>query len=256
MIPGLDEANIVLFYLIFLRVLSFWMAWPVLSGNTVPVSVKLLLSGLISFLMMPAAVGAFTFDEAMSTLVVLSIKEVALGLILGLICRFFSFGVSMGGHLISVTIGLAQGQLYNPQMGHQTNPFEEFYLLMGSLFFLMIQGHHLFLAGFAMSFQDVPVAQMVHFGIGMKEILPFFLGLLTVCVQIAAPVLVTILFLNISMGIIGRAVPQINVLITSLPMNILAGLVIVIISLPLTLGFLGEFHMQMAEQFFGFIKGL
>ena len=179
-----------------------------------------------------------------------------MGLILGLICRFFTFGVSMGGHLISVTIGLAQGQLYNPQLGQQTNPFEQFYLLVGSLFFLMIQGHHLFLAGFAMSFQEAPVASMVHFGSGLKAILPFFLGLLTVCVQIAAPVLVTILFLNISMGIIGRAVPQINVLITSLPMNILAGLVIVLISLPLALSFLDHFHVQVAEQIFGFIKEL
>ena len=220
MIPGFDEASILLFYLIFLRVLAFWMAWPVLSGATVPVSVKILLSGLIAFLMVPAAASAFHFDGALSTLVVLSLKELAMGLILGLICRFFTFGVSMGGHLISVTIGLAQGQLYNPQLGQQTNPFEQFYLLVGSLFFLMIQGHHLFLAGFAMSFQEAPVASMVHFGSGLKAILPFFLGLLTVCVQIAAPVLVTILFLNISMGIIGRAVPQINVLITSLPMNI------------------------------------
>ena len=100
------------------------------------------------------------------------------------------------------------------------------------------------------------MASMVHFGSGLKAILPFFLGLLTVCVQIAAPVLVTILFLNISMGIIGRAVPQINVLITSLPMNILAGLVIVLISLPLALSFLDHFHVQVAEQIFGFIKEL
>lgn len=257
MLGIVNESSIFLFYLGFLRVLAFWISWPVLSGNTVPVSVKILLSGLVAFLLLPASLsGAAVVTWTPSVLVVLSLKELFLGLLLGLICRLFSFAIGMGGHLISVTIGLAQGQLYNPQLGHQTNPFEEFYMLVGSLFFLMIKGHHLFLSGFALSFQEVHVLQMVSFEEGMKGVLPFFLTLLTVCVQIAAPVLVTILFLNISMGIIGRAVPQINVLITSLPLNILAGLIIVIVALPLTMGFMDQFHLQVAEQLFVFIKGL
>lgn len=254
---GVDEANIIGFYLVFLRVFAFWMAWPVLSGNTTPMPVKILLSLLISFLMMPAvAVPAGMSELAASTLVALTIKEILLGLVLGFICRFFSFGVAMGGHLISVTIGLSQGQLYNPQLGQQTNPFEEFYMLMGSLFFLLIQGHHLFLAGFAESFHQVSVFQMIGMGPQLREALPFFFSLMMICVQIASPILVTILVLNISMGIIGRAVPQINVLITSLPLNILAGLLIVIVSLPLALGYMNQFHLQVADQVFGFIKGL
>src|SRR5690606_17964202 len=122
---GVDEANVLASYFVFLRGCAFWMAWPILSGNTTPTPVKILLSLLISFLLLPVVmVQGPVAEMALSSLVLLSLKEVLLGVALGFICRFFSFGVSMGGHLISVTIGLSQGQLYNPQLGQQTNPFE------------------------------------------------------------------------------------------------------------------------------------
>lgn len=70
----------------------------------------------------------------------------------------------------------------------------------------------------------------------------------------SAPVMVVIFFLNVAMGIVGRAVPQINVLVTSLPVNILAGLLVMIVTLPALIIELDKGMVEFADLVFRFLK--
>jgi flagellar biosynthetic protein FliR len=65
-----------------------------------------------------------------------------------------------------------------------------------------------------------------------------------------------IFFLNVAMGIVGRAVPQINVLVTSLPVNILSGLLVTIVAIPALLLEMDHQVVDFAEQLFKFMKAL
>ncbi len=56
---------------------------------------------------------------------------------------------------------------------------------------------------------------------------------LLLTIKMCAPVIVTILLVNLAFGILGRAVPQINVLVTSMPVTIMLGMTVVFICLPL-----------------------
>jgi flagellar biosynthetic protein FliR len=74
--------------------------------------------------------------------------------------------------------------------------------------------------------------------------------------KLAAPILGAIFLSNMAMGIIGRAVPQINVLVTSWPINVLLGLAVLFVTIPLYMVIMGENLNWSAENLFSILKKL
>lgn len=251
----LGEAEILSFVLVVVRIGSFWMSWPIFSGTNVPSPIKILTVLAISiclFPVLPKSPQVLNFD---SPLIYYTIKEVILGVCMGYLCRLFYFALGMAGQLVGTTIGFAQGSMYNPALGTQSTSIEQFYTILGTLFFLMINGHHYLLGALAQSFEIVPITTVQlnpeifrHSGLGLMK---FF----EIAFQISAPIVATIFFVNFGMGVLGRAVPQLNVLVTSFPVNVLVGLIVMIVCIPL---FVDQMH-GVAENttiaLFEFLRG-
>lgn len=252
-----SEIEILGFILVFLRISSFIMAMPVLGTANVPAQVKVLFSLVMSFILFPTVLAkqlpTGLMDEGM---IFLAIKEVTLGLMLGYLCRMFFLAVSTAGHIVSVTMGLSAAQLFNPTLGEQGSAVEQFYFTLAMLVFLAFNGHHLLISGLAQSFEVLPLSFDGFKMEGVKIAAELGQEILVIGLKISAPVLVAIFITNLSMGIIGRAVPQINVLVTSLHLTILVGLVVVMISLPLFVRELNGLQEDMAGRLFDVMKHL
>lgn len=260
MFPGLyqfPEGQIIAFALVFLRILAFVIAWPVFGTATVPVPVKVLLGLTMSMIIFPVVsfqnVDMIKIDDQ---IIFLSIREICIGLALGFLMRLFFFTVSIAGDIISVSMGLASAQLYNPAMGSQGNVVEQFQLMLATLFFLAMNGHHVFIGGLAESFHLVPIA-----AVGMKTtafagIAPMVQDVFVMGIKMSAPVLVAVFLANIAMGIVGRAVPQINVLVTGIPVTIMISLGVLMVTTPLFVNEMDSLVVIMADRFFQFMKVL
>jgi flagellar biosynthetic protein FliR len=156
--------------------------------------------------------------------------------------------------VISLSMGLSSAQVMNPALGTQSNVLEQFEVALATLFFLAINGHHVLLTALSESFATLPLSLQgfqtqvfSQFGTVVHDVM-------VAGVQIAAPVMVSILCVNVIMGIVGRAVPQINVLITSLPVNILAGFMVLIISVPLFMDSMSGVANRMFEHLFAIMR--
>ncbi|WP_413288928.1 flagellar biosynthetic protein FliR [Bdellovibrio sp. HCB337] len=230
----MTEAQVIIFGLIFLRMISFVVSSVVFGSGNISVPIKILLAVVVSMVVFPS-VQLATTDAAKLTedLVLLSAREVAVGLSLGFLTRLFFFTVGMAGELVSVTIGLGQAQIYNPMLGSNSNTVEQFYNTLATLIFFAINGHHLVLGGIAQSYELIPLAQM-KFNVGpFAEMATFVQDMMVMGIKMCAPVIGAVLVTNIAMGILGRAVPQINVLVTSVPVTLLIGFVLMFICIPL-----------------------
>ena len=114
-------------------------------------------------------------------------------------------------------------------------------MIFASLFYLGVNGHHFLLTGLVDSFRLVPVsADLMKTG-QIKNIALFVQQIVEVGLKFAAPVIVAILVVNLVLGVIGKTVPQMNVLVTSFPINILVGFVILMFTLPLMVDQMGDF---------------
>lgn len=250
-------AEMILFTLVLLRISAFVVSWPIFGEATVPAPLKVLFALVLTFIMF-ALVRKNPVDEKFieENLIFLAVKETIVGLFLGYLLRFFFYAVNVCGEIISVSLGLASDQIFNPSTGQRVLVTEQFYILMGSLFLLGLNGHHLFISGLFQSFELLPLQQLTIQPLSPQMVSKLIMDVMTIGIQLASPILFTVFLLNLVLAIVSRAVPQVNVLITSFAINILVGYVVMIASLPFVfMAFSGTLN-QIMDNFFNVMKAL
>ena len=250
-----SEAEMLAFALVLLRISSFVVAWPLYSVQNVPHLTKILFALLIAMILFPVVGWQKLSGGWQSELLIgLILKEVCTGLMIGYITRLFFFVVAAAGELMSVSMGISSAQLLNPTLHSSSTALEQFKTIIASLIFLSINGHHIFLQGLVKSFETLPLYQLDFHLLSLEQIMTIGRGVLEASLRIAAPVVVSILFLNVGMGVIGRAVPQINILSVGLPLTIFGGFMVVLISLPIFGDQMIGLMQQMSEILFSTLK--
>ena len=253
----LNDTQVILFGLIWLRMVSFVFSSAFLGSPSVNPPIKILFSVVLAFIVFPIAEPVSTDKQSLNDfLVLLAGREVLVGLILGLLTRFFFFALSMAGDMISLSLGLGSAQIYNPFIGQSGQVVEQFFSLTGMVVFLALNGHHLFLTALVQSFEVIPFANLsLHVG-GLAEVSQKFQEIFIIMIKMAAPVIVTVFIVNLAMAIMGRAVPQLNVLVTSFPVTIMIGLAVFIISIPLMTIEMNFLMQHTSEQLFKLMRSL
>ena len=226
--------EIVAFALVLLRMIGFIVAMPVIGSSNVPAPTKVLLALTLTFILFPT-INHSKLEADINSLAIITIgvKEVFIGLTFGFIARLFFMAVSMAAHIMSVSMGVASAQLFDPSMGEVSTALDQFYIYLASLFFLTINGHHLLISGIFELYSIVPISKTLISLSGFQDFGVTVQKIMAAALKMSAPILVSIFFMNVAVALIGRAVPQINILITSLPVNVLVGFVVLFIGLPL-----------------------
>ncbi len=187
-------------------------------------------------------------------LILLAAREAAIGLSIGFLGRFFFFTFRIAGEMVSQALGLSAAQIYNPAVGGASTSLEQLYVTLASLFYLGVNGHHFLISGLVGTFDYVPVAQLTFntsqfVGIGhiAQEVVE--LGL-----KLSAPVVISILVVNLILGVVGKTVPQLNVLVTSFPINILVGFALMVATLPMLMDQMPAFLELSTTRVFQFVR--
>lgn len=252
---NIDQFQIIAFSLAFLRCLGFFLSWPLFSGATVPAPLKALLAllvGMICFTVIDPA--TYPKVTTYQSLLGLGVKEMILGYSMGFLTTLIFHTVAIAGEMISMAMGLSAAQIFNPSLNMQQSSVNQLYYFITAFLFLMIKGHHYFLIGLTQSFKLVPVNVLLPRLSTLGEFALLGQKILEVAILLSAPVLVSILLVNFSLGIMGRAVPQINVLITSLPINALMGLIVLIVALPFFVDAMKNEIIEFSEILFGYLR--
>ncbi|NUP88735.1 MAG: flagellar biosynthetic protein FliR [Candidatus Sumerlaeia bacterium] len=244
---GLDDAALMTFALtataILIRVSLIVTFLPVLGEDFAPVRVRALLALALTACLIPVVpVHAGALPETTGELAVLMIPEFILGLLLGLTARLVFAAVQFAGQLAGEQIGFGIASIFDPVNNAQISIVAQLYYLFSILIFFAIDGHHLLLGALVQSFEIVPL-----FSVNLPGSLLGFFGrevahMFTLAVIIAAPIMAAMLLSNLALGLVSKAVPQINIFIESFPIHILLGLTI----LGLTFG---AFGALLATQF-------
>lgn len=253
----LSETEILAFALVFIRVSAFIVLWPVFGGHAVPNHIKVLLSLMISVCLFPLiSLKGLGTSALGNEIIFMAFREVSIGVIIGFLTRLLFFVVSIAGTFMSFAMGLSQAQIFNPGLGSMGNVIEQYQTTIATIIFLSINGHHLFLTGMFESFSIVPISvqgiSFAHF----QSVAAFGQEIIFMGLKISAPMTIAIFLTNIAMGIVGRAVPQINVLITSIPVTITLGLLVMFLSLPLFMTDIAGLVGLLTEHVFEVMRAL
>lgn len=220
------SAYITGFLFILLRAGIFVSLLPVIGGKELPAQFKIGLAVFISLLLTPVV----KFEIAENNIPILILRELLLGIALGLTVRFVFMAVNMAGAFISHTMGMSIGRVFNPEIG-QSTLVAEAYGIMTMLFFLSMDAHHDLIYVFVKSFEVLPAGQL-NIRPLIPEILSMVSGFFALALKIGAPVVVGLLIAHILTGFLYKAAPQMNIFFITLPLNIFLGFLLVIVCIP------------------------
>ncbi|RXI97994.1 flagellar type III secretion system protein FliR [Anaerobacillus alkaliphilus] len=221
------------FLLILTRVSAFLITLPLFSHRTIPAMHKIGFGFFLSWLIF------FSIDPVMIEIdgiyFLLIIKEVIVGLTVGLIAMVLMYAIQVAGGFIDIKMGFMIANVIDPQTGAQS-PLTGGYLYTFALLFLLaIDAHHLLLDGIYYSYQFIPLEQ-IYLPFGNKNILIHFLNtfalMFLIAFQMAMPIVGSLFLVDLALGMIARAVPQVNVFVIGFPIKILVGFIILILAMP------------------------
>lgn len=157
-------------------------------------------------------------------------NQITIGLMMGLILQVAIAAVVVAGQAISNSMGLSMAMMIDPNLGNVPT-VAQFLIVLATLVFVGLGGHGLLLAMLVESFSSLPVGTFVIVEQSWRQVLAWSSMMFLGAVLIALPVMVTLLFINIGIGVITRAAPSLNIFAVGLPATIVMGFVVLIMSM-------------------------
>lgn len=244
MLDGLLVSDVYLFLMIFARIGSAMVVLPGFGEVNVPVRVRLIIALTICFVMYPVvSVALPATPPNVAELLLLLGGEILIGIAIGAITRLLISMLQVGGTIIAFNAGLASAQLFDPSAGQTGAITGAFLATIGITLLFVTNMHHVMLMALVDSYvlfvpgQGFPVGD---FSESASRVVAdsFRLGL-----QIALPILVVGMLIYLSMGLMARLMPQIQVFFIALPLQILVGFAVLAVTLGVSmLVFLDHFE--------------
>jgi flagellar biosynthesis protein FliR len=228
----MSDTGFILLTLVFARVAGLVLVAPIYGGAAVPLQVRALLAAGLTLLVAPLEwQGSVAhFDGLPGYLVLLGI-EAAIGACLGLGVLILLHGMTLAGELIGRLSGLGIADVFDPGLDENVPQFSRLLFLLAACVFLLIGGHRLVLAGLLDTFRAIPpggglLPRSLAEGLTTLVGQSFALG-----IRAAAPALCALLLATLTLGLIGRTLPQLNILSLGFGMNALLAFAALALSL-------------------------
>ena len=213
-----------------LRVGGFMSFAPFLGSLSIPARVKAAFTLMLTVLLYPVcAVPQFVVTPFGWTR--LALAELTLGLALGLCLQFIIEGALLAGQLASFQFSFSLVNIIDPQTDVDTPVLSIFHQLFALMLFLQLNVHHWLLRGLVKSFVYVPVGSVVISTAAMKQLFSAAEGLWLIGLQIATPILLATLLLDITVGFLSKASPQMPAIFLSIPLKSLIGYAVLAIAI-------------------------
>jgi len=228
--------------LIFARFFGFMIVAPILSRKDIPMLAKLsfVLIMTVSFIgiLHPGAPPKGT------SLFLSIILNTAFGALIGFIASTIFVTMTAAGDMINLQMGLSASSVFDPSTKEQTSTVGQFFGLFSTVLFLNAGGMYWIFSAFSRGFTVFPLYNTI---IPLDKILNLdYLILLTsnvlfIGLQLAAPILIASLAMDIILGIISKTAPQVNVFQLSFLFKPVLGVAILVIIMPLLINVINDY---------------
>jgi flagellar biosynthetic protein FliR len=214
-----------------LRVSGFVLTAPAASEMVVPGLVKIVLTLALAFLMAPLVEVPADLSIFSAAGLLAAVLELLIGISIGMVVQMTFEALVFAGQSISLTMGLGFATLVDPQHGAQSPVLGQLFMIIGTLTYLAIDGHLMLLGALAESFHSMPIGAAhvdKHFflSVVLWGARVFDTGLL-----IALPAVIALVIVNLALGVVTRAAPQLNLFGIGFTITLMSGFFVLIAGL-------------------------
>ncbi|MEC8419663.1 MAG: flagellar biosynthetic protein FliR [Verrucomicrobiota bacterium] len=250
----IEAGEIVVWILVFLRTGAFFMGIPLFAGRMLPTKIKTSFGLILALIINPLIPANLELATNFAGVILLSMNEICIGLLLAMTVRMIFFAVELAGHLISYEIGLMASNSVNPLLGTSDATITTLLFYFSLLIFFVAGIHYDVIKAFIMSFEILPIGNFFLSANPMQEFVGEVSRVFVIGTLMAAPFIAFNFLVNVSFAVLGKAVPKMNVFMTSFSVRILGGLILLVSCLLLLTSYILDNSRRSVEAMLGIIQ--
>lgn len=254
--PWPEPSQIAAGLMILLRVGALIVMLPVLGHQLVPAQVKAGLALVISLLLWPV-IGAPLPADAISptALTLIALREILLAAAMAFLAQLIFAAAQFAGQIMSFQMGMTVANVFDPSTQSQQSVISQLAMTLAMLLWLASGAHRMFLQALFESFRRFPVGAewTIH---AWPDLLGATAAMFALALKLAAPVMLLLTFLYVALGLLARAVPQIQVFFVSFPLTTGLGLLALGLGMPALISLMQESFTALGRQLPLFLRHL
>ena len=230
-----------LFILILIRISTLFIISPLFGRRNLPTVFKVGFSAMVAIILLnvvsiPPSInlnGIYEFTVA-------AIKELMIGIIIGYVSYVIFAAIHLAGQLIDTQIGFGIVNVIDPISNIQIPITANFYYTLSMVIFLTINGHHMLIEALVNSYNVLPIGSASITQSMLPQIVKILGYMFVIGFKVSAPVIASVLVCDVALGILARTMPQMNIFVVGMPLKIILGLVVILITIPAFIMILGS----------------
>jgi flagellar biosynthetic protein FliR len=254
---GIILNGIDIFLLVFVRMTGLFVIAPIFGRRNIPAYFKIGFSFFTALILVNTTViQTVKYDDNLLGYAFLVMKEFLIGLSMGYVAYLTYNAIYIAGEIIDKQIGFGVVNVLDPISNIQVPVTSNVYFIVSMLLFLTMNGHHMLIKALFDSFTSLPPGQAVFRAEISDSVLGIFGTVLATGVRIAAPIIATVLILDVALGTISKMVPQMNIFVIGMPLKIIIGLIIIVITIPMFISIMQDIFDLMGTGTANYLKEL
>ncbi len=213
----------------FLRISALLLAAPLVSLRVVSVRIRVVVALVLTVFIYPT-LDLPAIDPVSAPGLMLITRELLIGLLFAVVLQVVNAALVVAGQTLSMSMGLGMAQTVDPNIG-RVPVLASFLVVMSTLIFLSIGGHLILIELVLMSFEFMPIGSNINFIETVANFTKWTAMVFLGAVLIALPIMLTMMLVNVCIGIVTRAAPALNIFAVGFPAMLLAGLVLFVVYL-------------------------
>lgn len=243
--------------LVLIRISCFVFTAPFFSMTNVPARIKVGLSVCIAILIVGTVDASAVSYTGMIGYAAIVVREGITGLLLGFVANICNSIILFAGNIIDMDIGLSMAQEFDPMFRTQVTMTGNLYQYLVLMLMVISNMHHVVLRALIDSYTVVPLnGQVFHWDHLLTSIITFMGDMFVIAFRIMLPVFVCIMILNCILGIMAKVAPQMNMFAVGMQMKVLAGLLVLFVTVILLPGIADFIFKEMRRMMVSIIEGM
>ncbi|MGN1393919.1 MAG: flagellar biosynthetic protein FliR [Succinivibrionaceae bacterium] len=216
-----------IYILPFVRISSCLMAMFAIGSQSVPGNIKLALALAITIGMLPTIPNLPEHVDILSSKAfVLVGYQVIVGLALGFITQFISQIFVVAGQVVAMQTGLGFASMVDPVSGTNTPVIGQFFTVLATILFFIIDGHIVFFKMVHLSFTTLPMTMTGFFNLPFFEITKFGSVMFILAISMSISSICAMLLVNFTFGVMTKAAPQLNIFSMGFSVSLICGIIV------------------------------